>query len=208
MNTSPSPLARRLRLIVFGLAAFLFINYFSLESAIAEEASHATGHGAEEGIPQSVLFQAINFVIYAALLFWLLRKPVRKFFLGRQEAFRQALVKAEARREEAERQKQEIQARLVKLQASSRDSVEQAKREAELLRQRILNEGADISKNMRDEARRTAEFEIQRARNELREELLQQSIALSRKVLSEKILDQDQKRLQGESVDKIQAVNP
>ena len=46
---------------------------------------------------------------------------------------------------------------------------------------KILQDAADISKNFREEANRTAQAEIARAKAELRDELLNQSLALVEK---------------------------
>ena len=180
--------------------------------ALAEEAAHeaAGGEGHHE-IPFSVTLQAINFVLYGGLLFFFLRKPTITYFRNRHEAYKQALVKAESARREAELKKREIQERLEALELSSAESIEQARVEAEAMKKRIVEEAKSMSTHLRNEARRTAEFEIERAKGQLREELISQSVALSKKMLEEKIGEPDQKRLQTEFVDKIgakiQAVN-
>jgi F-type H+-transporting ATPase subunit b len=179
---------------------------------LAEEAAHEAAAGEEHhGIPFSVTLQAINFVLYGGLLFFFLRKPAIAYFRNRHEAYKQALVKAESARREAELKKREMQERLEALELSSAESIEQARVEAEAMKKRIVEEAKSMSTHLRNEARRTAEFEIERAKGQLREELISQSVALSKKMLEEKIGEPDQKRLQTEFVDKIgakiQAVN-
>lgn len=175
--------------------------------AFAQEHGEAHGGGHEAaGLPTAVYYQAINFVLYAGLLFFFLRKPVKNYFSNRQADFKQALIKAEAARKEAETKKKEIQERLARLQNSSQDSIAQARAEAEALKAKILQDAAELSQKLREDARRTAELEIERAKHELREELLNQSVALAQKMLADKMVEQDQKRLQTEFVDKIQVV--
>ena len=177
---------------------------------MAQEAAHESAHepgGEQHSIPFSVTLQAINFVLYGGLLFYFLRKPTVAYFRNRHEAYKQALVKAESARREAELKKREMQERLEALELSSAESIQQARVEAEALKKRIVEEAKSMSTHLRDEARRTAEFEIERAKGQLREELISQSVALSRKMLEEKIGEPDQKRLQTEFVDKIQVVN-
>jgi len=169
--------------------------------AVAEEAGEAAHHAVE--IPTSLTFQFINFVLYAALLVWFLRKPVKNYFADRESAFNQALVKAKHAKEEAEKNKREVADRLAKLQSSADQSVREAKADAETLKAKIIAEAQDMAKRMREEAQRSATMEIERAKNELREDLLNQSVALSKKILSEKMAEPDQKRLQTEFVDKI-----
>jgi F-type H+-transporting ATPase subunit b len=170
-------------------------------------ASLAAGSGGpSDGIPVDVLYQAINFALFVGLGFFFLRKPVSSYFSSREQAFKQALVRAQAAREEAEQRKTEIQMRLSKLQATADDSIEKARAEAAELRSRIVLDAADLAKKLREDAEATANAEIERAKRELREDVLAQAVALSRKVLDEKMAEQDQKRLQTEFVDKIQVV--
>jgi F-type H+-transporting ATPase subunit b len=179
--------------------------------AFAEEhgAAHGDAHGgahAAGGIPASVVFQAINFVIFAGLGFYFLRKPIRNFFNGRRSNYHAALNKAEQLKRDAEQRKADIGERLRALEATSKQTLDQARAEAEAMSARILQEANELSKNLRDEAGRTAEAEVSRAKGQLRDELLNQSVALSKQILSERIVETDQKRLQTEFVDKIQEV--
>jgi len=184
------------------LSAFLF---FLPAFAIAAGGGHGDGHDAG-GVPTAVVFQAINFLIYVGLLYFLLRKPILSFFTGREQAFKQALVKAESAKREAEAKKREIQNRLNRLEATENESVAQAKAEAAALKARILKEASEFSQKLREEARRASEFEVVRAKHELREELLVQSVTAARKMLADQMAEPDQKRLQTEFVDKIQVV--
>ena len=165
---------------------------------------HATGH--PTGLPASVVYQGINFLIFAGLGYFFLRKPIRNFFGGRREKYHAAQNRAEAARRDAEAKKREIADKLRNLELSSQQTLTQAKAEADALSARILQEAGDLSKNLREEANRTAQAEINRAKDQLRDELLSQSVALSKTVLRDKMADSDQRRLQTEFVDKIQEV--
>lgn len=162
------------------------------------------GHG--DGIPLDVLFQAINFTLFTGLMAYFLAKPIKNYFESRAANYRQALVKAEAARAEAEKQKQEIANRLAALENSAQQSIVQARAEAEELRARIVRDAQDLSTKLREDAKRTADLEVQRAKVELREEVLSQAVSAAKSVLKERIAEQDQKRLQSEFVGKIQEV--
>ncbi|MES2857437.1 MAG: hypothetical protein V4692_16315, partial [Bdellovibrionota bacterium] len=114
-----------------GLAVAALISLFSSITLGADG-----GHGGG-GIPESVMWQAINFALYAGLGFYFLRKPVKNYFAGRVSNFNLALTKAQAARAEAEQRKAEIQDRLNKLEATSADSIAKAKAESEALKNRI-----------------------------------------------------------------------
>ncbi len=171
--------------------------------AFAQEGEHEGHH--ESGLPMVVYLQAINFALYAGMLYYFLRTPVREYFTGRQAAFNAALTKAAAAKAEAEARKREIETKIRDLQANAAQELARAKTEAQALEARILKEAEEISSHLRTEANRTASFEIERAKNELRADLLTQSVAFSTKLLKEKMAEGDQKRLQSEFVDKIGA---
>lgn len=176
--------------------------------ALAEEAGHEAGEAAHHagGIPGTVGLQAANFVIYAGLLLYFLRHPIKNFFKSRDENYKQALVKAEHAHREAEKKKREIQDRLRDLDSGANDSLEKARAEATALKNQIQQDAKTLAERLRAETARTAQLEIERARNVLREEVLKQSMELSQKLLSDKMADNDQKRLQTEFVEKIQEV--
>ena len=188
----------------FALVATALFCLLSVAAFAAEP--EAAAHAEEGAIPTSVLYQFINFALYAGLVFYFVRKPVRSYFQNREAGFNQALVKAQEARKEAEEQRRTIQTKITQLESNQAQSVEQARAEAEALKTRILQEAEDMARRLREEASRTAAFEIERAKNELREDLLNQSVALSAKILTEKMAEPDQKRLQTEFVDKIQEV--
>jgi F-type H+-transporting ATPase subunit b len=173
-------------------------------SGHAAAGEHGAGH--EEGIPNDVWFQCINFLLFAGVVDYLLRQPLKTYFKDRANSFRLAMTKAEASRQDAEKQKREIENRLRTLENSAQDSLVHARAEAEELRKRIVREAQELSAKLKEDAQRTAEIELQRAKTELREEVLAQAVTAAKSVLSEKIAEGDQKRLQTEFVDKIQAV--
>jgi F-type H+-transporting ATPase subunit b len=167
----------------------------------AEEAA-----GASESIPFNVVLMAINFLIYIGVLWYFLRHPIKNYFKTREENFKQALVKADSARHEAQAQKREVLDRLAKLQESTDESIEQARRDAQQIKIKIMQEAEELSVKLREDATRTTHFEIERAKNELRSTLLAESVVIAQTILSEKIAETDQKRLQTEFVDKIQVV--
>jgi F-type H+-transporting ATPase subunit b len=186
--------------------AEVFCAVFATVLLVPLMALAAGGDVSHDGIPASVWYQVINFTLFIGAGIYFLRKPIKNYFSNRESAFKQALVKAQAARQEAEQRKSEIQARLNQLQTTAEESIAKARAEAEALRDQIVRDASEISTKLREDAKATANAEIERARHELREDVLAQAVALSRKVLTEKMAEPDQKRLQTEFVDKIQVV--
>ncbi|CAN5382271.1 ATP synthase subunit B [soil metagenome] len=163
----------------------------------------AEEHHAEAGLPMIVIFQFINFFLYVGLIVYFGRKPIADYFKARQEKFYVALKRADAARAEAQAKRADIQARLAKLEATRDQSILDARKEAAELRTQIVEEARGLSERLKVEAERTAVVEIERATSLLRDDLLNQSVAMAQKILADKMQEQDQKRLQDEFVQKI-----
>jgi F-type H+-transporting ATPase subunit b len=153
-------------------------------------------------VPREVFYQLLNFTIFVGLLFFFLRKKVVALFHEREANFKQALIKAEHARQAAENQKNIIKEKLQKLESGAHTDLEKAKRDAEELKNKILAEAQEVIANLKKETERTAESEIQRAKLELREELLSGALAQAKQILKDKVNEPDQK----EFVEKIQVV--
>ncbi len=168
-------------------------------------AAGAGGH--EGGVPMVLWLQVINFVLYMGLVVYLAKKPLQEMFQGRYDGFFSALKKAEAAKSEAEAKRKEIQDRLNKLETTRDESIQKAREEAAALRNQIVEEAKSLSSKLKADAEKTALIEIERAKTELREDLLAQSVVMAKRILTDKMQEQDQKRLQTEFVDKIGAVS-
>ena len=132
----------------FALVATALFCLLSVAAFAAEP--EAAAHAEEGAIPTSVLYQFINFALYAGLVFYFVRKPVRSYFQNREAGFNQALVKAQEARKEAEEQRRTIQTKITQLESNQAQSVEQARAEAEALKTRILQEAEDMARRLRD----------------------------------------------------------
>jgi len=167
--------------------------------------SAAGGHDASGGVPTVVIFQFINFAIYIGIIVYLGRQPIANYFKNRQAGFYSALKKADAARAEAQAKRADVQSRLSKLEATRDESLQTARKEAALLRAQIVEEAKALSEKLRIDAERTAIVEIERAKFALREDLLSQSVQMAERILTDKMQEPDQKRLQDEFVQKIQS---
>lgn len=184
------------------MTAFLF---FSV--SLSAWAASGGGHHGDEGIPFKLIFtQTFNLLIFVGLMVYLLRKPLATHFAERKKSFHELVDRAEKARREAESAKREMAERVAHIESTAQSSMKDAEREAEEMRKKIINEGAALSQRMQVEAKKTAEMEVERARNELRVEVLRAATEQTEKMLREKVGDPEKKRLQNEFVDKFQVV--
>lgn len=161
---------------------------------------------AEHEIPRVVFYQVINFAGLVAILYFLLRKTVVAHFAKRHDDLTSAIREAKRVKEEAETKHQEYVLKIKNLEGESAKLLSQIKREGEESKQRMIDEAKRISQTIQEEAKRTASMEIEKARAELYDEVLEQALVGARALLTKSVAEKDQLRLQKEFVEKIEAV--
>ncbi len=120
--------------------------------------------------------RVVNFVIFAALLYYLLANPIKNFFKGRSKGIAAQLSEIEERLQAAKDEKKEAQNRLDKSEERAVQIIADAKEEAILLAGKIAasnqNELALLDKQLQDKIA----FEERRAAREAIDEVLSENI--------------------------------
>jgi F-type H+-transporting ATPase subunit b len=163
-------------------------------------------HGPVEIPWTNISVQAFNFIFLLAVLGFLLRKSVAAHFQDRSKSYKDLVDRAEIARKEAERNHIEVQHRLQKLEASSQQTLQRAQGEAEELRAKLIREAKTLSEKLELEAKRTAAIELEKAKADLRRDLLEKAIGTSRENFRKGLGSSEQKRLQNEFALKIEGV--
>ncbi|MCB0361463.1 MAG: ATP synthase F0 subunit B [Bdellovibrionales bacterium] len=185
-----------MRLFLFAWTAY----FFDLIAWASSDSHHAETH-----IPWQALYpQFLNFGLVVILLLVFGRKKIAYFFDSRKAQYKELVVRAESAKSEAEDLKQKIWDRLTKLNESTPQNLKNAKAEAADLRRKIIQEAELLAGRLEDEASRSAEYELERAKLELKEEVLNLVLSTAEKSLATGIDGQNQKKLQNEFVCKIQ----
>lgn len=183
---------------------------FLIAQFCAEQAHAASGAHDAHGpvsIPWHSLFvQAFNFGFLLLLLGYFLRKTVKAHFANRAAEYTQLVQKAEAAKAEAERTRATIQERLSKLESTADEAASKAKSDAAELKMRMMAEGKALSNKIEVEAQRSIAVELEKAKTELREELLGKALEAAGEKLQKNLSSTEQKKLQNEFVEKIQVV--
>jgi F-type H+-transporting ATPase subunit b len=168
--------------------------------------SEAAAHGEHVEIPvKLVIYQTINVVAMLIGLYIVLKKPLQTYFKDKRANFLSAAQKAEAARKSAEEERMQIQTRLSKLESTADESVSRARAEAADMKRQMVADAEAMSKRLREEAAAAARLEVERAKNELREMLIKESLEASRQQLASKVTAEDHKRLQTDFIQNIQA---
>ena len=186
------------------LLKILLLNVYAFAEEAHHAAEHVAGHGDPHAIPWWSLFvQLFNFTFIFVILFVALRKSVKAHFANRASEFKVMVDRADAARREAEQGKKLINDRLAKLESGAEASLTTAKAEAEVLKKRLLDEASAISSRLEVEAKRTATTELEKAKAELRKELLLAALKNSNENLQKSLGSSEQKQLQNEFVEKM-----
>jgi F-type H+-transporting ATPase subunit b len=187
----------------FFVTTLLALFFSTLAQASAGEGPHGTDHG---GIPTVVFYQAINVSIIIAVGVYLGRQKIVDFFHNKRNEFLQAQEKAQGILRLAEQEHHEVKTRLDKLKVTREESLSKAKADAVDLKRQILRDAESLAKKLKDEAILSSKIEIERAKHQLKEQLIREAFELSKKDLSSKATSDDQKKLQEDFISKVQVV--
>jgi len=154
-----------------------------------------TEHGVthEPGLGD-LLFPAINFVLFAAVAWRLLRGPVREYFRARTERIREALSAGARARAEAAALRAEIARELEALPAIQQRLKADMREAAERERAAILEQARQVSTRLRDDARLLAEQESAMAAREVRVEVASEAIRRATELIGEALTPDDHER--------------
>jgi len=133
------------------------------------------------------------------LLFFLLRKFAWKHILAlldeRRERIAGEFRGIEELRREAEAQKQEYARKLGQIDALAQARINAAVQEAERLAQEIALNAGKESQKLIESAREQISHEIVKAREELKESLVDLAIGATEKIISEKLSRQEEEKI-------------
>jgi F-type H+-transporting ATPase subunit b len=131
------------------------------------------------------LFEIVNFVVLAYVLYRILYHPLRKAVEERREATNRAQADAEAARRDAAALEQKLKAQLADLDRQRQDSVRQAREQAEAERKKILSETEQVVQRRQEDSRKALERERDEALESLRAEVIGQAADLAERFLDE-----------------------
>lgn len=186
--------------------------------APAQEGDHGEEeHGAEHEPPSwtEYAFRWINFVLLAALLWWLLVKPpafvVENFeFAGLAVILAQRgneiVESRDLAHEQAAAAKANLadsEARLKRVEEEVAALLSEAEGDAEKERQRIVAAAEQEAGRIREHAQRDMSAEVSRARRQLKRHVADLSVGIAASILKDNLSAQDQDRLVREYLDRL-----
>jgi F-type H+-transporting ATPase subunit b len=147
-----------------------------------------------------LISQIVNFTILAVLLYFVAYKPVLRMLDERSNRIKQGLEDAESASQRAAQMEQEFEHRLAEARREGQEIIAQAARMSEKTRQDILEkarlEAAEQIEKAKDEIAREREL----AMTELRQQVADLSLTISKKVIGASLDENRQRQLIAEFI--------
>lgn len=142
-------------------------------AANAEQAHEGAAHEEHVDPWLGIIFPYINFAIFLAAAIFFFRKPARAAAAKKREAYEKLLAESKAAHEQAAKKLAEIQARHAGLDREIADLKATAKTTADMEASKIIGDAERVAEHLRNEAKRIAAAEVERARAALRQEIVE-----------------------------------
>jgi F-type H+-transporting ATPase subunit b len=162
------------------------------------------GEGGHHGLNWwDFTLRLMNFAIMVGLLVYLLKKPLRNFFISRREGIQTTLAELEAKKVEAEKICAEYQAKLATLDQEVGQILAEYIQEGETEKRKILEAAEKQAEYLKQQAHLTIQQEVKSARESLQEEIAELTVAAAEELLRKSIKAKDQERLVKEFIAKV-----
>lgn len=140
-------------------------------------------------------WKIFNFVVFAGLLFFFLRKPLKEFWQARSHGIRFEIGEAGELAQEARVRHEALRKRMTKIEREMEELVRSLEAEGELERRKMIEEGERLSERIRSEGEKILRQEVQRGREGLKAQAVQLSMDLAERLVTENLAASDQKRI-------------
>ena len=148
-------------------------------------------------------WRALNFLVLAGFLYWLLAKKIKEFFTGRRDDIKIALEQAMAAKEEAEKKYKEYTAKLEKATEEIAGISEMIKAQGLAEKERILEDAKKAAVKMKEDTQARVEQELKKAGNLLRTEAVKLSVEMAEELLKRNITPADHDIMVKDYLDKV-----
>lgn len=142
-----------------------------------------------------MIWSTINFVLFVALLFYALRKPVGEYFAARTDRLKEALAAGARARAEAEKLRADLDRDLRDMPAVRARLRGDMVSAAEVERDRILTQAREAVARIRNDARLLVDHYASAGRDGLRAEVIEEALRQATALVRGALAPGDQERL-------------
>ncbi|PLX97708.1 MAG: ATP synthase F0 subunit B [Desulfuromonas sp.] len=161
------------------------------------------GHADGGALLKDFIYRCIAFAMTFGIIFYFVRKPAMNALKGRKESIAQQLEEAKQAREDAEAKFAEYDEKLNKAEAEIEQIAAELKKEGEIERDKIIASAGEQAEKIKNEAEKSAAFEIARARAELQQEAARLAVELAEELLKKNVNDKDKSNMVDEYMKKV-----
>ncbi|MDR1082111.1 MAG: ATP synthase F0 subunit B [Deltaproteobacteria bacterium] len=147
--------------------------------------------------------RVMNFAVFFAILFLLLKKPVKEFFRGRSETIARTMEYLETQARNLEEQNQVMKRKLSQLASEREGILAQFERDGAKERDRIIAEAKRTAEQIVRKAETAVAQEAVAARRELARQTGLMAVAIAGEVLAKNVHDEDKSLIMKDFVSQI-----
>ncbi|MDD6162351.1 MAG: F0F1 ATP synthase subunit B [Campylobacteraceae bacterium] len=115
--------------------------------------------GAKDGAPDyDIVARTFNFVIFAGILYYFIKNPIKNAYKGRIEAIEKKMTQSRNKILEAQRKEEEARAKAEKMKVQAAEFIENGKVEAKLLKEKIERDAEAAIKILNESFAEQKEF--------------------------------------------------
>jgi len=160
--------------------------------AIASGDAH---HADSSVLLYDFLWRVFNFSIMVGVLVYFVTKPLKNALAARREGIEAALKASSDAAVAAEAKYSEYDTKLTTAESEIEGIKASIKEEAEAEKVRIITEAREMAEKIKQEAQKTSDNEIAKARLELQQEAVSMAVKIAEDVLKKAVNKEDQSRL-------------
>jgi F-type H+-transporting ATPase subunit b len=137
--------------------------------------------------PAVVIAQSVTFLVLLVLLVKVLYRPIQDMLQQRQRQIADSLSNADAKYQEAESLRKEYEDHLAKIADEARVRLDQAMKDAEAARQRVLEKAQDEVRDLHQRQQAQLALEREQLRRDLRAEMSDIAVMAAAKALRQQL---------------------
>jgi F-type H+-transporting ATPase subunit b len=155
----------------------------------------------------NAVWTLVVFVLVVLVLGKFAWRPILSLLQQREDFIHQALTDAKRDREDAEARLQEMAAKLQGAQAEAMHILEEARRDAERLREDLKQKARSEADQMVRNAERQIQLDTTRALQQIRKEAVDISVAIATKIVQRNITREDNERLIDDTLKQMETIH-
>ena len=148
-------------------------------------------------------FRVINFILFAGILVWLLRKKIKEYYAGRKEKIANELRDMEAAKIEAEKSLAEVEKRIASLEIEAQEILDEYRRQGESIQATIIARAEETARQITEQAQFTVENEAKMAAENLRFAVADMVVEATEQVLKSQLGPDEHEKLIDKYLNKV-----